>query len=322
MKNHFAVWGKPNTPEPPADGHGPNSAAHRLTTGNFCQIEHVPRFKFSEDASFFMIGSCFATNLSKALASKGKNVLSSKIDLDSRFFTESMYSGDIALIKFTPHSFLNEIQTNVLGKYPDAEGLIALPDGRLWNPQLHKIKPGSLEDNLTIKGNVRDCVSRITDADVVFVTLGLTETWFDRESNVALNENPFRIKELHGKAYRGRFEFRNLDFAKALATTEAAITTIRENAQKDIRFVVTVSPIPLLRTFEDCDVITANSYSKSTLRSVAHELYKKFDFVDYFPSYEIVMNSPRELAWRHDQRHVTDDMVRFVIDKFFDCHMH
>ena len=42
----------------------------------------------------------------------------------------------------------------------------------------------------------------------------------------------------------------------------------------------------------------------------------QYDFVDYFPSYEIVTNSPLAKAWRHDIRHVQNAMVEFVISTF------
>lgn len=321
MKNNYAVWGKPNTPLPPIGGHGEHSAAHRLTTGGYCYIAHHPRFSFPKTASFFTIGSCFATNIANSLSNMGRQVLSRNISLDSKYFTEDVYSDDIALIKFTPHSFLNEIETNLLNKEYLDHGLIALNNNMYWNPQLHKIKPTSLENNLIIKREVKKCVSQISNADVIFVTLGLTETWFDKKLNIALNENPYRIKELHGSEFKDRFEFRNLDFYEALDTAERAISIIKETSTKDVRFIVTVSPVPLLRTFEDHDVITANTYSKGLLRTVAQTLYHKFDNVDYFPSYEMVLNSPRDLAWRHNQRHVEPGMVQHIMDVFLKCYL-
>jgi hypothetical protein len=92
-------------------------------------------------------------------------------------------------------------------------------------------------------------------------------------------------------------------------TCSQIIALIREHCHPEMRFVVTVSPVPLGATFKDADVIVANSASKSVLRTVAEELFRRFDFVDYFPSYEIVLNSPRALAFQEDQLHVARDMV-------------
>jgi hypothetical protein len=74
--------------------------------------------------------------------------------------------------------------------------------------------------------------------------------------------------------------------------------------------------VPFGATFKDADVIVANSASKSVLRAVAEELFRRHDFVDYFPSYEIVLNSPRALAFQDDQLHVAREMVAHVMETF------
>jgi len=83
-----------------------------------------------------------------------------------------------------------------------------------------------------------------------------------------------------------------------------------------MKFVVTVSPVPLGTTFQEADIIVSNSHSKSLLRAVAEEIKRTYDYVDYFPSYEIVMNSPRDLAWREDCLHVQWPMVQHVMQNF------
>ena len=53
------------------------------------------------------------------------------------------------------------------------------------------------------------------------------------------------------------------------------------------------------------------------LRAVAEELFRSHDFLDYFPSYEMVINTPRELAWNDDQLHVSGDMVKHIMGVFY-----
>lgn len=60
--------------------------------------------------------------------------------------------------------------------------------------------------------------------------------------------------------------------------------------------------------------------SKSTLRAAAETVSRTYDFVDYFPSYEMVMLSPRNLAWQEDAVHVQSDMVRRVTDTFMESY--
>lgn len=85
---------------------------------------------------------------------------------------------------------------------------------------------------------------------------------------------------------------------------------------EDLQIVVTVSPIPLMATFTDSDIVIANTYSKSTLRTVAQEWSDAHSNIHYFPSYEIVMNSNRSVAWADDLRHASGNIVQFIMDFF------
>lgn len=81
------------------------------------------------------------------------------------------------------------------------------------------------------------------------------------------------------------------------------------------RIVLTVSPVPLSRTFTGQDVAVANCYSKSVLRAAAEAVVQQYDFVDYFPSYESVTLSDPRLAWDLDRVHVTGEVVKANIER-------
>ena len=98
-----------------------------------------------------------------------------------------------------------------------------------------------------------------------------------------------------------RFQFVNYDVHDIYSELMAFIDLVRLECNPDMRFVLTVSPVPLGVTFQTRDIVIENTNSKSILRVVADEIYRKLDYVDYFPSYEIVMNSPRASAWADDQ---------------------
>ena len=70
------------------------------------------------------------------------------------------------------------------------------------------------------------------------------------------------------------------------------------------KIIVTVSPVPLIATYEDRHVLVSNCYSKAALRVAAEEIVAARPDIAYFPSYEIVMaNAHRNFA--EDQRSVT-----------------
>jgi hypothetical protein len=77
---------------------------------------------------------------------------------------------------------------------------------------------------------------------------------------------------------------------------------------------------PLGATATQEDVIVVNTYSKAVLRAAIAE-FVGADDVDYFPSYEMVMFSPRHLAWQYDERHATDAMIGYVTQVFIDRYL-
>jgi hypothetical protein len=60
--------------------------------------------------------------------------------------------------------------------------------------------------------------------------------------------------------------------------------------------------------------------SKSVLRAVAGTLQRQFEFVDYFPSYEIINATPfRGTFFESNQRSVNLAGVNHVMSMFFSC---
>ncbi len=158
----------------------------------------------------------------------------------------------------------------------------------------------------------REYFSRVRDASVVVMTLGLNEVWFDRLTGRHLNAPPsFYATRRHPDRY------------------ELHITDVLENVEElkeirklilminpDARIIVTVSPVPMSDTFSGRDVMIANMYSKSTLRSAAEIFSQMYENVDYFPSYDIISMSPRNAVYGSDCLHVSDAVVGLMMQFF------
>jgi hypothetical protein len=70
------------------------------------------------------------------------------------------------------------------------------------------------------------------------------------------------------------------------------------------------------------NVVVASSYSKSVLRSVAGHLQEQYEFIDYFPSYEIVgSHIMRGQFFNPDGRTVSLYGVSHVMKQFFAEHV-
>jgi hypothetical protein len=196
--------------------------------------------------------------------------------------------------------------------YPDG-GLIELGPDQWFDPHASGLKPLDLATALDNRRRLEAATATVRQAQVVFMTLGLTETWIDRETGLAMNRPP------GGRGlvtHQDRFRFVEFGFRAILEELCACFALIRVSCNPGMRFVVTVGPVPLGATFRASDVLVSAGASKAVLRAVAEELCRSFDYVDYFPSYEMVMASPRSLAWQPDQAHVSSAMIRHVTDSF------
>ena len=94
------------------------------------------------------------------------------------------------------------------------------------------------------------------------------------------------------------------------------IKAVRPNAQ----IVFTLSPVSLARTFSDNDILVANSEGKGILRAAIGQIAREYEQVSYFPSYEIVMHNAPESFREDDGRHVSDWVVKRIVDAFVETH--
>lgn len=158
---------------------------------------------------------------------------------------------------------------------------------------------------------VRSMLERV---DILIFTFGLTETWEHVESGSVLPVVPGT--RAGGNFNPEHYVFRNFTHAEVMADflyVRERLLTIRP----DLRFLLTVSPVPLTATAVDRHVQVSTTYSKSVLRAVAGELSDRFAEIDYFPSYEII-TSPWSgtCFYGPDMREVTPEGVDFVMQTF------
>ena len=154
----------------------------------------------------------------------------------------------------------------------------------------------------------------LEQTDVLIITLGLSEVWYDR-----VNGEPL-WRALTRKHYEpDRHVFR----VETLAGTKAwleRIETLRERNVPSMKIVFTVSPVRLKATFRPVSAITANSASKAILRAALDEfLREQGDKLNrtlfYFPSFEIVHDYFAD-AFEDDNRHVTPYVAAQVVRCF------
>jgi GSCFA family len=310
-QNPGATWYKDN-----ADCNNPAGkyAFQRLRQTYF--IPHViPKFKFSRDDKFYAIGSCFARGIESALAARKVIVESAAPEFAKLQPANKEPSGLGFLNKYNTFSILNELRWALDPTAVFPRDSIVQLTGTTWydphtNPTLEFV---GLEETFERRALMQTVTKRIKDCRAVVVTLGLAEVWRDAKADVFVNRTP--IPSLI-KTEPDRYEFQLSNFAQNWANLEMIHKLLTTYGHPDARIIVTVSPVPLMNTFSTMDIVVANSWAKSLLRTVSQEWADVHSNVDYFPSYEIVQNSDRQETWEDDLRHVKGPGVQQIMDLF------
>lgn len=280
-----------------------------------------PKFNLDENSKVVTYGSCFAQHIGRALkerdfgwhvAEKGPPGFPGELLKSYNYEVFSCRTGNI-------------YTTSLLRQWCDwASGAASPPeeywekDGRIVDPFRPNIEPqgfASLDEMRQSRQYAIDCFGRsIREADVFVFTLGLTESWFNRSGGY---EYPVCPGTLAGEFDEGEHQFLNQDYAFALDNLNKAMAIIRK-MNPSIRFLLTVSPVPLVATNSGAHVLVATMHSKSILRAVAGQAANSDDSVDYFPSYEVI-NSPafKGMFFEPNLRSVNPKGVNFVMSHFF-----
>ncbi|WP_226783043.1 GSCFA domain-containing protein [Oceaniglobus trochenteri] len=262
--------------------------------------------------TFFAIGSCFARNVEERLEMAGATVTSRRIDVRDLGNASAREGG--VFNKYTPPSILQELKWAAgIETYPDT-ALLDVGGGNFMDPYLSgKAAQGPKSEMLARRAEIGRYFAQAFQADVVVLTLGLIESWVDLKTGLSLNEAPPpRLLARGGD----RFAFEVLSQEACEAALEEICAIFKSHGKPGQKMIVTVSPVPLGRTFTQDDIIVANVTSKATLRVVAHRVAERTEGMDYFPSYEAVLHSDQNLSWQRDRRHVSDVVVGHIIQTF------
>lgn len=293
-----------------------DDASNRVFDG-FAKVH--PRYdgpKLRKQSRVFAMGSCFAREIEQSLVKRGCNVTSVDERINRPEFHDS--SGQVRsgfFHRFTPFAMYQEFQQ----AFAEAEGwtddtLLIRNGAKAVDLNYHLI-PGSddsVDATLARRRTAAELVREAANADVVILTLGLIESWFHKPSGFHANQVP--VQTLLRR--REEFQLRLVTFEETVACLEGIKALISRHRTTPFELVVTVSPVPLAKTFTHDDLIVANMTSKSTLRAAAAQFCRSEANVHYFPSYEMVVYSDPKLAWRPDRVHVESDMVKHIVQTF------
>ncbi len=282
------------------------------------------KFDIGGDDRIATAGSCFAQHIARHMRSSGYQVIDAEPppkympeDL-AKTFGFNLYSARYGNI-YTTRQLL-QLAKAAFGKWSPSQ-IVWEKNGRYYDALRPSVEPEGLsspEEVMAHRLNHLHHVARMMEQATVFIfTFGLTETWEHIESGTVYPTAPGVIA---GRFDPQVFRFKNLTFAETLQDFLEFRKLVRA-ANPTVKFLVTVSPVPLTATASGEHVLSATSYSKSVLRAVAGQLYHELDDVDYFPSYEIIASHPsRGFFYKGNMREVDNGGVNIVMKTFFSQH--
>jgi len=297
--NPFAQWGDrgaPNRVEP-------------IASPSF----DVP-FKLTPGEPIFTVGSCFARHVEAELANRGFEIPARALFRRPEF--SNLDSGIIN--NYGTPSIFNEFAWAFGGReFVTDDHIVEVMPGKFADQHVSpSLRPEARDIILARRRAITESYRSAVACRTVVMTLGLSEVWFDTKSGYYLNVSP-RPSTL--KAYPERYELHVLSFEEAYGFLKDALLLLKKHGPQDMRVLLTVSPVPLQVTQRPVDVMVANTYSKSVLRTAAETAVAELPFVSYFPSYESVMLSDRKIAWLDDLIHVSEPIVRHNIKRMVDA---
>jgi hypothetical protein len=157
--------------------------------------------------------------------------------------------------------------------------------------------------------------SLVRRCDVAVITVGVAPCWFKKSDHSFIVNNALNLREIDGYYQR---TLTVDECKKYLASALSTLSRLNEN----IKLVLTLSPVPLARTFEFSSAVVADAVSKSVLRASIHELVGMYpDKIFYFPSYEMVtwLGRYRGDAFGADEgcpRHVSAFYIDSILRSF------
>jgi hypothetical protein len=252
------------------------------------QAEKFP-FEISYKSKILFLGSCFSDNISQKL-------------IESGF---SAYANPFGVL-YNPVSIKNGLDILINQKVFTEQDLIE--DHGLFHSFSHhgSFSESTAESTLNkINKATKDYSERIKTCDLLFITFGTSFVYQHKETKDIVSN----CHKLPAKAF-DRFSLSIEDITK----TYTILLTQLKAFNPKLKVVFTVSPIRHWK-----DGAHENQLSKARLLLAVESLEKTFDFVHYYPAYELIMDDLRDYRfYTEDLVHLNNQAVNYIYEHFQD----
>lgn len=266
-------------------------------------------------------GSCFAQHIAKKLSASGYNYYVAETAPAHYSPQEASQQGYNVFSArygnlYTTRQLL-QLFDRAFGAFETTLKSWQRPDLTYVDPFRPQITPEGFKDIESLLASQQSHLSYVKDMfenlDVFVFTLGLTEAWRHKEDGSII---PIAPGITGGEMDPSQYEYINFTKSNVKKDLVEFIEKLKlVNPKADI--ILTISPVPLMATFEDRHVLVSTTVSKSILRVVADEICHENTHCHYFPSYEIITgNFNRGDYYADDLREVKPEGVDHVMRLF------
>jgi hypothetical protein len=263
-------------------------------------------------------GSCFAQHISRTLSKLGFNYLVTEAAPATPGAADENYGvfparfGNI----YTSRQLL-QLLRRAYGLFEPADSEWPSREGAFIDPFRPRIQRSGFTTVALLQQDRESHLAAVREmfetCDVFVFTLGLTESWQAKADGAVF---PLPRGAVCEELDPDDYVFHNLEAAEVEADL-LAFTDMLRDVNPSVRMLLTVSPVPLVATYENQHVLAATTYSKSVLRVAAEQVSKRRPGIGYFPSYEIITGpQARGRFYEEDLREISREGVDHVMSIF------
>ena len=241
-------------------------------------------FKIKYGDRVLSLGSCFSVHVADILTKLKYDVFQNPCG-----------------ITFNPFSIFSCIKRCINGNSLLQEELIQ--SGNLWtHPDFHgsfnNISPNQVSN--TIDKSISEAHGFIKSVDYVFITLGTAYVYNFLKTGKLVNN-------CH-KLPADMFERKLQNVEDITQCLNDIITLLTNHSSKPVRFILALSPVRHIK-----DGLKENQKSKASCLIAIHNVCDQFENVQYFPSYEIILDELRDYRfYNEDMIHPTSTAIKYV----------
>jgi hypothetical protein len=279
---------------------------------SFLKQHHRGKLQITRQTPIASIGSCFSKEIKKWLIRNGYNFIETAqgpcTEAGSARY-DRVYN-TFSIRQEFERAFADFSPKEQYWEYIEGDQKILL------DPYRNNVAWGDkAEMNAELAEHRHNVRKAFTEAQVLIITVGQAEIWFDKEEGAVFPlVPPTQVYDRNKHAYRLS------TYEENLANLQRIHDLFSLNNPNG-HMVITVSPVPLRATFRPVNSLVANTAGKAILRAaVDHFIQTNTDQVSYFPAYEVTMVAEHS-PFMDDNRHVKKEVIEKIMNLFEDWYV-